>query len=212
MPLAANPIYLVPAPDMNERAVRSICLEGREIVALQLPSLNRSTELEEVLAQLGSQIAHEKPTLIGFCYGGVLALELAKRIDAERVVVVSGIKHHREIARSRKLLARVYCRLPDRFVKVLGLSAGFVANQILRRNIHIPRVWLKGEQNKFILAHALSFEGIGPDVPVTHIHGQRDALLPVNALAATHVIEGGGHFLFLGKRKELLSQLAACVG
>jgi pimeloyl-ACP methyl ester carboxylesterase len=78
----------------------------------------------------------------------------------------------------------------------------------LETHARIPRIWLKREQYKFLLAHALTFEGIARDIPVTHIHGQHDALLPVSALAATHVIEGSGHFLFIDKRKELLTLLA----
>lgn len=209
MPLP--PVYLVPAPDMDERAVRSIQVEGREVVALKLEPLHRGTDLETFLANLRAQIHHERPALLGFCYGGVLALELARRLDVERVVLVSGVTHHRDLAPSRKLLAKLYVGLPTGPLRILGPALSFFVNNILRIKIHIPRVWQKTEQNKFLLQHALAFEGSARDLPIVRIHGSHDLLLPLTPTllsSAPHLIEGGGHFLFIDKPKELRELLS----
>ena len=73
-----NRIYFVPSPDMDERAIDSIEVEGMEIVRLNLPEIYYESRLEDILEFLKSQIADPKPILLGFCYGGVLAIDVGR--------------------------------------------------------------------------------------------------------------------------------------
>ena len=51
-----NRIYFVPSPDMDERAIDSIEVEGMEIVRLNLPEIYYESRIEDILEFLKSQI------------------------------------------------------------------------------------------------------------------------------------------------------------
>ena len=64
-------VYLIPAPDMSESAIAAIQVEGCEIFPLRLASLENNATVETSIQFLKLQIRHEKPILLGFCYGGM---------------------------------------------------------------------------------------------------------------------------------------------
>lgn len=203
----ANKIYLIPAPDMDERMVAAVQIPNFDIVVVQLPSLSRSTQINDYLKEIETQIPEKNSTLLGFCYGGVLALELAPLVSAKKVIVVSSIKSKDELAFSRKILAKSYFYFPTAIVKFLGLTLTFLIRRLISADIKIPRIWLKSTQNKFIVKHALSWQGVKTTASVIHIHGEKDFVLPVHKIKDAHVIPGGGHFMFKQKRKEVLEKI-----
>lgn len=84
-------VYLIPAADMDERAIDGIQIEGVKIHRVKLPALTATSTLREVTDRISSQINHKNPILLGFCSGSMLAIEVAKIIEPQKIVVVSGI-------------------------------------------------------------------------------------------------------------------------
>lgn len=78
-------VYLVPAPDMDPRANDSLVLDGFEIIQLRLPKLSTDMSLLDLVQSLQSQIRDEEPTLVGFCYGSVLAIEVGKKVMQKKL-------------------------------------------------------------------------------------------------------------------------------
>lgn len=201
-------IYLIPAPDMDERAIDSVVIPGFEIIKLNLPPLCSDTNVTACCRSLLTQIEDQEPILLGFCYGGILALELAGSISVTKVVIVASIKQSFEIPNMWKLAALAYYYTPNLFLTVSGIAVTSFVRNVLRSDIKIPRIWLKSPQNKFIVRHALSFQTALDDRLVTHIHGDSDRLLPIKNIKRARVIPGGGHFMFVDKRKEVLTAIS----
>jgi hypothetical protein len=160
---------------------------------------------------LKSQIADPKPILLGFCYGGVLAIDVGRIVSARRVILVSGISDVSEIALLRRFLAIVFYITPEFVLKILGAFLTFLVNRILKINIKIPRLWLKSGQNKFIIRHLLNFRHHDQDPDLVRIHGDRDRLFPMNGFEVDFTINSGGHFMFVDRRKEVLSKIKAAI-
>ncbi len=53
---------------------------------------------------------------------------------------------------------------------------------------------------------------LGPGVPVHHIHGTRDWVMPVSRVNATEVIKGGAHVLNMSHPREVNAMLARVSG
>jgi hypothetical protein len=78
--------------------------------------------------------------LLGFCYGGVLALELSRTISVKKIVIVSSIKNSSEIPGRWKLAAWVYYYTPNLFLTGLGVTLTSFVKNILRSDIKIPKI------------------------------------------------------------------------
>ncbi len=201
-------IYLIPAPDMDERAIEAVRIPECEIIRIKLPPLSIGTNLYDYIEGLKCQIRHEDPILLGFCYGGVLSIEIAKNFDIEKVVIVSGIKDNSDIVTSRKILAYAFFYLPETIQQFFGEGVALLVNRLMRLEIKIPRIWLKSSQNKFIIKHALTMTSQGVRCPVFRIHGRNDWVAPLRNFMGVTVIDDAGHFMFINRRKEVLQAIA----
>jgi hypothetical protein len=205
-------VYLIPAPDMDERAIESVMLDGVEFIRIKLPALTLDSRVKDVLDQIAVQISHAAPLILGFCYGGMLAVEVGKQVEARKIIVVSGARDHQDIVKSRKVMAVAFCLTPDFVLRGLGLAVSILVNKVLRVDVKIPRVWLKAGQNKFILKHALSSSCRDAKCEIVRIHGSEDRVLPLLKDGAEYVVQGAGHFMFVRRRKDVLQAIAQAIG
>lgn len=202
-------IYLIPAPDMDERAIAMVEIPDFQIHRIHLPPLEAKTNLEEFMQALASQIDDVEPRLLGFCYGGVLANDLAKLLNPRWVVLVSSIQSTKQLTFSRIVFGKLFLKLPQFLVELFGKSLSFVVHQLFRLQIKVPRIWLKHAQNQRIVAHCLSCETWpGAKDRLVQIHGERDALIPARAIKNAWIVSDGGHYLLNHHRKEVLALIS----
>ena len=205
-------VYLIPAPDMDERAIEAVQLENVTFIPVALPKLTIDSNLQGVTKKIAEQIKHADPILLGFCYGAVLAIELGKQVAAEKIIVVSGIRNSQDIVFSRKILAFIFYVIPESILCVFGQLASFLINSMLRLNVKIPRLWLNVGQNKFIVKHVLNFNSRELNGEIIRIHGSRDRIVPLADSDADYEIKGAGHFMFVHRRKDVLRAIAQALG
>ena len=53
--------------------------------------------IEQYATRLLDQITTTKPTLIGLSFGGIIAVEVAKQIDTEKVILIASAKTKNEV-------------------------------------------------------------------------------------------------------------------
>ena len=208
---ANNIVYLIPAADMDERAIDGIQIAGVKVHRVKLPTLTDRSKLRDVTEHISKQINQENPILLGFCSGSVLAIEVAKIIEAQKIIVVSGITNGGDIVQSRKILAFTFNALPEWSLLALGVFVSTFVTKVLRLNVKIPRIWLKVGQNKFILKHALSLNSRDINGKMIRIHGAKDLIVPFAKTKADYIIPDGGHFMFVHRRKEVLQAIAQAI-
>ncbi|MGE3756225.1 MAG: hypothetical protein AB7H97_00625 [Pseudobdellovibrionaceae bacterium] len=203
--------YLVPAPDMDERSINAFQFDDWDIVPLSLAPIERHTDLQSYIRSLSAQIHRPRPILIGACYGGPLAIELSKVIEAEKVIVIACVKSRQELTLFWKILFHVYQPLPHWVEKWIGVSLAFVINKILRIPVKVPRIWRKSEQNRFIAKHLLHLEG-NPNIKrLIHIHGKRDRTFPIKTIKNVDIVVEANHFMIDTNRRDTLNAVAAAL-
>src|SRR5690606_39042337 len=82
--------------------------------------------IEQYATRLLDQITTTKPTLIGLSFGGMIAVEVAKQIETEKVILVSSAKTKNEIPFYYRLAGklRLHKLLPMGLLK----SSNFISN------------------------------------------------------------------------------------
>ena len=152
----------------------------------------------------------------GISFGGMLAQEVARHVNAERLFLLStctsrhGIPHGLRLAGDFILPCLVtpilnpLKALPSR-IRSLGPSHLLACNRLVQEMVRD----CPAEVVRWSLKALLGWDGHhDPLPPVVHVKGERDALLPPYLCRPTHVVRGAGHLMSMTHAPEVNAILA----
>jgi pimeloyl-ACP methyl ester carboxylesterase len=162
--------------------------------------------LKNYAKRLLSQIHHNRPVLIGVSFGGMIAIEISKLIETEKVILISSVRTSKDIP--------LWYRLTGR----LALTIDLVATCATRKNSLL--CWLfgvKGKKEKDLLMkflggmdlqflrwairHVTRWDNLHEPENAVTIHGTHDRIFPMRS--ADLVVDRGGHFMVVNKAEEI---------
>jgi pimeloyl-ACP methyl ester carboxylesterase len=161
---------------------------------------------------LSRTVNHDEPMVVcGVSFGGIIARELAWRLEALSCVLISSVRSPRELPPWFRI-----CRvLAPRPAVAIMKATGSIANHWPRR-LRSPATWrlrkladTSGEWHRWATAAVLNWKlsQHADRVPSIHIHGDRDATFPIRYTHPDMVIHGGGHVLPLTHCEEIAEKL-----
>lgn len=157
-------------------------------------------EGRETLAHYAQRLAHElhidEPfDLGGASFGGMAALEVARHLAPENVFLFGSCRSPRSVS---PMLRRLPLIEPPRIG--LPLIARWMG-ATKREHVKIFEEMFEATPIEFVrwAAQAVfSWEGVDElPMPVHHIHGDHDRVIPIRGVNADRVVEGAGHLLTL---------------
>jgi pimeloyl-ACP methyl ester carboxylesterase len=152
-----------------------------------------------------SDVSELHPSYIGGAsFGGMVALEVAKLLRPRGVFLLGSCRSPRSIAGIFRFGSRFACVLPVSLLRRGDLFAPPVARVMGSRSREIAN--LVAEMYRSISPSLIRW-GAGairnwagledPGVPVHHIHGQSDRVIPLRGVRPDRVVPGAGHLLTL---------------
>lgn len=213
-------VYLISGLGSDERAFRGLLLNGCTISHIRWITPLRKEPLHEYCRRLLVQIDDdvEAPILVGLSFGGLVAIEIAKLIKVEKVILISSVG--------------TYLQIPPyfRLAGLLGLHR--VANFSIVKHSKKLNEWLFGaktEDDKRLLDAIITdtdlvfakwalccvpvWSNLETLSGVYHIHGTKDKIFPYRFVKATHSIEGGSHMMVVTRAEEVnrcINDILAC--
>ncbi len=173
--------------------------------------------MEQYAARLLDQITATKPVLIGLSFGGLVAVEVAKQIDTEKVILIASAKTNKEIPFYYRFAGqlRLHKILPTGLLKnanfvtnwFFGASSTFDKHLLKQILINTDPVFLKWAIDK--IARWTNQTKINN---VFHIHGTSDKILPFTFVKSDATVKNGGHLMTLNKAAELNNILREQLG
>jgi len=168
--------------------------------------------IEHYTTRLLDQITTTKPILIGLSFGGIIAVEVAKQIDTEQVILIASAKAKNEIPFYYRVAGKLglHKLLPTRLLKnsnsltnwFFGTSSTF-DRQLLRQILTDTNpTFLKWAIDKIV-----RWTNQTPTKNIFHIHGTDDRILPLKFVTCDTTIKKGGHLMTLNKTDELNNTL-----
>lgn len=165
----------------------------------------RSESLSRYAARLAEGLPCRRPCVLGgVSLGGMVALEVARHVRPDLVVLIASCRSGRAVRRT----AHTFRHL-DRFISPRVFHAGQWIAPLAAHGI----LGLTPQQRRSCVAMFQDAEGpfmhwaLGAllrwtaeplaDIPVLHIHGQRDLPIPLANVQADEVIPDGGHLINL---------------
>lgn len=137
-------IYIFSGLGTDERVFQYIDLSGFAVHYIQWITPFNDEPLADYAKRLSTQIHHRKPVFVGVSFGGMMAMEVAKYIAADKIILLASAKTKHEIPFYYRLAGslQLYKILPARLLKHPNLFS----------------YWLFGaktKQDKKLLAHIL---------------------------------------------------------
>jgi pimeloyl-ACP methyl ester carboxylesterase len=201
-------LYIFSGLGADERVFRELDFKGFSTTFIKwiIPFANES--IENYAKRLLDQIKTTKPTLIGLSFGGIMAVEVSKHIETEKLILISSAKTKHEIPFYYRFAGKVglHKLLPTGILKttncvtiwLFGTSSNgekLLLKQILNDTDSTFLKWAVDKIAKW--SNSMQPKNI------FHIHGTHDRILPFSFVKCNLAIKNGGHFMTLNKADEL---------
>lgn len=166
----------------------------------------RNETLRQYARRMAAGLDPRQPCIIGGAsFGGFLALEMLPFVNAKACLLVGGVRTPDELPWHLKLVRPLapLCRLvPFQLFLWAAGFLGFTYGWLMPRRIR-EFLQLGGSLDANFFAWAsqavLTWGREGPPpattVPIYHIHGERDRILPIKLTKPTEVVPKGGHII-----------------
>jgi len=209
-------IYLFSGLGADKRAFQNLDLSAYKPTFIEWVKPEKKESIEHYAKRLLSQIKTDKPILIGVSFGGIMAVEVAKHIETEKIILISSAKSKKEIPfyfrfsgalRLHRLMPMHLLKNPNFvFHWLFGIrseSEKNILGNILKDTDPVFLVWaiekISSWSNQIIHKN------------LVHIHGTDDRIFPFRLLKADFSIKGGGHFMILNRAEELSRLLKSLI-
>jgi pimeloyl-ACP methyl ester carboxylesterase len=201
-------LYIFTGLGGDERIFQHLDFSGFSVTFIKWNIPEKNENIQDYASRLIGQIKSENPILIGLSFGGLMAIEIAKQIKTEKVILIASAKTREEIPfyyrlagrfRVHKLIpVKIYKRpniLPRWIYGAPSSSESQLLQQILQET---DPVFLKWAIDKIVTwRNQTVIENI------FHIHGSHDRLLPKRYVKSNITIQNGGHLITLSKADEI---------
>jgi pimeloyl-ACP methyl ester carboxylesterase len=201
-------LYIFSGLGADETVFQLLDFPGYSVTFIKWINPKKDETIEAYASRISEQIITTKPLLIGLSFGGMVALEVAKQIETEKIILISSAQSREEIPWYYRIAGKLKLHklLPTSLLK----SSNFITNwffgafstfdkQVLKQVLkNTDSVYLKWAIEKIV-----SWTNQRKLDNVLHIHGDKDKILPINSVKCDFVIKDGGHLMTLNKAEEL---------
>jgi pimeloyl-ACP methyl ester carboxylesterase len=209
-------IYFISGLGADKRIFRKLKLpEFFNIHYIEWVSVREEESLESYCNRLSEQIDQTKPfTLIGISFGGMIAIELSKKLKPIQTIIISSFCCKKEVSKFYIFLGKTgLMRLiptgillqPNRIVYWLFGANNSDERQLLKNILRDtdPHFYRWAVKQLFSWDNSWKPEGL------IHIHGTADKIIPFSTKMDAIPVEGGEHLMVYSKAEivnDLLKQ------
>jgi len=202
-------IYLISGLGADERVFQNLYLDGWTVRHISWLPPVENEKIEDYALRLTAQIDTPRPVILGVSFGGMIAVEVAKHIDYEQIVLISSVQTYHEIPFCYRLAGRFYLHYlaPSWLLKQANFMTCWffgmqtpLEKQMLRSILHDTDTQFL----KWAMHQIVTWKNTLVPERVTHIHGTNDHILPINnRMRVDYKIERGGHLMVYNRAAEI---------
>lgn len=205
-------LYFVSGLGADARVFQFLKFEGYQPKHIYWIPPEPQESIEQYAKRLTQQIQSDRPILVGLSFGGMMAIEIAKWLPTEKIILISSAKNRLEIPGYIQLLKL----LPlHKWVSIqllnwagLGFMNWFFGVTTQAESQLLKAILLETDSTflRWAIDRVLDWQNIVIPANLHHIHGTDDRVLPLRYAKADTIVEGGGHFMIVSKAAQI-SQL-----
>ena len=213
-----TPVYLMPGMAANSSIFEHIELppEHFELIRLDWFVPDKGMTLRGYAQKMLEKISHERPVLIGVSFGGLLVQEMARLIPTRKVIIISSVKLDRE--KPRRLLFAKYTKahklLPTGLVTNIELLGKYAFGETVTKRIHLYEKYLSIRDKRYLdwaIDQMVHWKQKEHDPDIVHIHGEKDAVFPIQYIKDCIPVENGTHTMIIHRYKWFNERLPTII-
>ena len=204
----SHKIYILSGLGADERVFQKLDFSGFDVTFVEWIVPQKNETIEHYATNLLIQIPTINPILIGLSFGGIMAVEIAKQILTEKVILIASAKTKNEIPFYFHFagIFHLHKLVPTAFLK----SSNFITNWLFGASTKEDKTLLKQimmDTNPIFLKWAIDkvarWKNITQIQNIVHIHGTNDRILPAIYSNTDIKVLNGGHLMTLNKADEI---------
>lgn len=202
-------VFLIPGLGADYRAFKNIDLESYETVPISWIIPDKQDALTSYAQKLIEKYKITAGSIvIGNSLGGMLTVEIAKKVQLDKAILISSIKTAAEAPKSFKWyrVVPLYKLIPAKVYTSSGFIVRFVMGEVSKKNKELFIDMLRKTPPVFVkwaMGAILHWDNQVIPENVYHIHGDTDMIFPSNRLRNAFIIKGGTHIMILNRAKEI---------
>jgi pimeloyl-ACP methyl ester carboxylesterase len=162
----------------------------------------KKERLSDYAYRLTQQIDTTEPFILaGLSLGGIMAVEIAKRIPAVCTILISSVPISADLPKLYRVAGALQLGrlIPASLLKL----AAIIKHSIWMRTAagrRLMRQVISAGDDRFIrwaLNAVLKWKNTIIPQPLYHIHGSRDEVFPISLTTPTHIFPKGGHMFLI---------------
>jgi pimeloyl-ACP methyl ester carboxylesterase len=198
-------IYLISGLGADERIFQNLNFGTYEPKFIHWIEPQNNESLKEYAIRLSAQIDTPQPIILGVSFGGMLAIEIAKYIDCQQVILVSSAKTKHEIPFIYRLFGqmKLHKLMPTALLKHANILTYWLFGMTTKSEKALLKSILHNTNSTFLkwainaIVHWDNEEIVEKTV---HIHGDSDHILPIGCIKKVDFgIENGGHLMIFNQ-------------
>lgn len=196
-------LYLIGGLGADERVFKYLDIET-ETQVIKWIDPRPKEELNHYAKRLLEQIdQNEDFGLLGVSFGGIVAIELAKLTQPQKLILVSSVETNNQLPKTYVAIGKTQILkiIPNTLIKppklLLGYLFGAKNKQLLEQIIEDT----KPEFIRWALNRMIDWSNESTSIRPTRIHGTNDKLIPLKGKSIE--VNDGGHFMIVDKAKEI---------
>ncbi len=202
-------VYFIPGLAADKRVFKYIELPGGyEPVYLDWIPPEPDETLEHYSRRMAESINGKEPfILIGLSLGGMIGCEISRLYHPDKLILISSITDSKEIPGYYRLFQKlnVHKVIPASLIKSASIIKRIFTPETPEVKELLRKIIRESDPDfiRWALGAILHWKGERPDVPLYHIHGTTDEILPLKYTSPQFTIEKGTHLMVLSKAKEV---------
>ena len=201
-------IYIFSGLGVDKRVFDKIDFKDHDVKFVNWIPPKPNESIEAYAKRISEPIKEEKPILIGLSFGGIVAVEIAKRISVEKLILIASAKSKYELPFIYRFAGKLRLdeSIPTRLMKQSNLFTYYLFGVKSKEDKMMLDEILK-ETDPYFLKWAISkivrWENFILPSKYFHVHGDADRIIPIKNVEVSCVVEGGGHFMTITRSKEV---------
>jgi pimeloyl-ACP methyl ester carboxylesterase len=202
-------IYVISGFGADERVFSKLDFGNNDVHFIQWKIPEKNETIASYAERLREEIVFPNPILIGLSFGGMMAIEIAKLIPVEKVILISSIRDRYELPFFMKVAAAL------RLTKIIPLKPYRILEPLENYNLGVEtkeqkqllreyRKNINQRYTDFALDEIVNWKNEWSPQNVVHIHGTIDHIFPIKYIKnPKYVIEGAGHLLTMNNADKV---------
>jgi pimeloyl-ACP methyl ester carboxylesterase len=201
-------LYVFSGLGADERAFRFIDFSGFDVTFIKWIAPEREESLDHYARRLARQIETPFPVFLGLSFGGIVAAEVARFIEPRKIILLSSVQTYLEVPFYYRWIGslRLHECLPSALLKKPNSVTNWFFGAENGEDKNLLAEIVRDTEASFLnwaLDKIVHWKNTRRHENVTHIHGTRDRIFPVEYTNANVRIEGGGHFMVANRAEEI---------